>query len=598
MPLHAMFHDIEFYSIARFRLNTKPFSYLSHRFYIFSISILIYRLESSFAVTKLFFDSFSLTEVLHLFYFKLSTLRTFILLDIRDNSKARRAVNSNIENQAAVSIQSMVRGVFGRALFFKIPHVRAFYENLLVRTSSCTEQQVDGMLDLTMRKNNDNTARKISDISQGKIDHRESRDRVEEVGGTYDDELKEEEREKYNDSSALKKSMSRRRENGKRYYDSSSSDEDDDDSVINKSNMQVREGCQLDKNDALDEKKFLNNQDEHPNNFQKSQRTLFEFQNKSSGHPGYYPLGDSLLLMSSYMTDDSHPTIFLRWYMEITFSSLPNSSKSGRKALLQVINSTNIKESNRDNGGSNVLHDAKVDNMTIRSTISYPFSMLNFTETLLTSQIRDFHLCSDITVSVFILPDNCSPDNDDLEKDVNVKNIPQKQNNVQDSQSLHFENSEINKTTAMKNLSFSPNKSSDSDFNYNFNDDNSKDDANSSNCTTSSSMENLKINKTQEILDPSFKGKMSFQHGEIGPFGGRVFIVLHPNIIQLKRLHQSMGITSLFQSVRPLHVMGTIINMAMPSNQYLRLARTVESYNMISGEILEPKQVKNKFEKM
>ena len=130
-------------------------------------------------------------------------------------------MNSNIENQAAVTIQSMVRGVFGRAVFFKIPHVRAFYENLLVRTSSCTEQQVDGMLDVTMRKNDDDTARKIPDISQGKIDHRESRDRVEEVRGTYDDEVKEEEeeREKYNDSSALKKRMSRRRENGKRYYE-------------------------------------------------------------------------------------------------------------------------------------------------------------------------------------------------------------------------------------------------------------------------------------------------------------------------------------------------------------------------------------------
>ena len=121
---------------------------------------------------------------------------------------------------------------------------------------------------------------------------------------------------------------------------------------------------------------------------------------------------------------------------------------------------------------------------------------------------------------MFILPDNCSPDNDDLEKDVNVKNIPQKQNNVQDSQSLHFENSEINRTTAMKTLSFSPNKSSDSDFNYNYNDDNSnfnfdlKNDANSSNCTTSSSTENLKINKTQEILTHHSRGRYLFNTGK------------------------------------------------------------------------------------
>ena len=80
----------------------------------------------------------------------------------------------------------------------------------------------------------------------------------------------------------------------------------------------------------------------------------------------------------------------------------------------------------------------------------------------------------------------------------------------------------------MKTLSFSPNKSSDSDFNYNFNDDNSnfnfdlKNDANSSNCTTSSSTENLKINKTQEILDPSFKGKISFQIYFFTCFGSKI----------------------------------------------------------------------------
>ena len=549
----------------------------------------------------------------------MSILRTLIVLDVKGFSKARIAINLNTENRAAVIIQSMVRGVFGRAEFFKIPHVRVFYENLLVRTRSCTEGEgkVDEILDATISKCAVEADSKSTDVSlqKMKISHRESsgrgrgRGRVEEKGGDHNDkmeeEVKEEVRGKSNDSSAVRK-----RTNSEEMHYDNNSDKKNDDGCVER-NRQVSEGCGLETDDALDKKKLQHNQDHHFNNFLKRRRTLFEFEDKKFDHPGYFPLGDSLLLLNSYVTDDSQPSIFLKWYMEITFNSHPDSSRSGQKVLLQVINSTDIKELNRDNQRWNVLDNAKIDNMTIRSTVSYPFSMVKISEILLTSQIRNFHLCSDITVSVYLVPDCGNPDK--IEKNVNVKNIPQ--NNLLDTQSLHFEKNEINTSatttttaaTVIKNLSISPNGISDTDsdfdsdfnFNENSNDNNSNfsfnKDVRSCYFNPSSSTENSDIDKIREILEPSFQGKISFQLGGMEAFGGRVFIVLHPNIPQLRRLHQSIGITSVHQYVRPLHVMCTIINMAMPSNQYLRLARTSESYNMISGEFLEPKQVRDKF---
>ena len=423
----------------------------------------------------------------------MSILRTLIVLDVKGFSKARRAINLNTENRAAVMIQSMVRGVFGRAEFFKIPHVRVFYENLLVRTRSCTEGQgkVDEILDATISKCAVEADSKSTDVSlqKMKIGHRESRGRgrgrgrVEEVGGDHTDkmeegvkeEAKEEVKGKSHDRSAVKKRTNRE----KMHYDKNSDNENDDGCV--ERNRQVREGCGLETDDALDKKKLQHNQDHHFNNFLKRPRTLFEFDDKKFNHPGNFPLGDSLFLMSSYVTDDSQPSIFLKWYMEITFNSHPDSSRSGQKVLLQVINSTDIKELNRDNQRWNVLDNAKIDNMTIRSTVSYPFSMVKISEILLTSQIRNIHLCSDITVSVYLVPDCVNPDK--IEKNVNVnanvRNVSP--NNVLDTQSLYFEKNENNTTATttttavIKNLSISPNGISDtdsdfdSDFNFNEN---------------------------------------------------------------------------------------------------------------------------------